>query len=153
METDGVLTPIKADFASPESAIYHDPAMADKAPATPEKVESLKPGETLAQHEAHVLLSSPQAIAERIEAESGPDGVPTDVVVASQAADATRTEFQRVSGTTENDASLEGRNENKSAIADALRTAADALAAPTGRTTGTEPKDKSTANSPKEPTT
>lgn len=153
METDGVLTPIKADFASPESAVYHDPALAGVAPATPEKIDKLEPGETLAQHEAHVLVSSPQAIAERIEKESGPDGLPTDVIVAAQAAEARSTEFQRVSGVTENDASLEGRNENKSALADALRTAADSLASPTGTSTATEPKDKSTANSPKEPTT
>lgn len=139
METDGVLTPIKADFASPESPVLHDPASWSVEPGIPEKVESLKEGETAAQYEAHVLVSSPGAVAERIERESGPDGVPTDVVVAEQAASARQAEFQRVAGTQENPA----RNPAKSDLANALRTAASSLDGQPA-----EPVKDSTANSP-----
>lgn len=123
MESEGVLTPIKADLASPESPVLHDPSGWGAEPGTPEKVDKIGEGETAAQYEAHTLVSSPTAIAERIEAESGPDGVPTDVVVAQQAAEARKAEFQRVAPAQENPE----RNPAKTDLAEALRSAANAL--------------------------
>lgn len=97
MESEGVLTPIKSDFDNPESPVVGDPAGALVGPEDPGKVK-VGLGETAQQHEAHVLLSHPERIAERIEKESGPDGLPTDVIAREQQARVTRTEFQRVDG-------------------------------------------------------
>lgn len=97
MESEGVLTPIKSDFDNPESPVVGDPSGALVGPADPGKVK-LGAGETAAQHEAHVLLNAPQMIAERIEKESGPEGLPTDVIAREQQARVARTEFQRVEG-------------------------------------------------------
>lgn len=97
MESNGVMTPIKSDFDNPESPVVGDPAGALVGPKPPGKVK-LGVGETAAQHEAHHLMSAPENIAERIEKESGPDGLPTDVIAREQQARISRTEFQRVEG-------------------------------------------------------
>lgn len=99
MESEGVLTPIKSDFDNPESPVIGDPEGALVGPKDPGKV-TIGPGETAAQHEAHVLMNSPQRIADRIEQESGPDGLPTDVIMRRQAEDVAREQFQRVSALT-----------------------------------------------------
>jgi hypothetical protein len=102
MESEGVLTPIKSDFDNPESPVIGDPAGALVSPALPGKV-TVGPGETAAQHEAHVLTSSPAMIAERIELEQGPDGLPTDVIAAAQQARVVKTDFQRIAPATDED--------------------------------------------------
>jgi hypothetical protein len=98
-ETDGVKTAIQADIASPESPILPDEKLAEVGPAEPQKIGKLEQGDTVASHEAHVVTSSPAALVERIEKESGPDGLPTDVIAREQQARAARLEFQRVEGT------------------------------------------------------
>lgn len=97
MESEGVLTPIKSDFDNPESPVVGDPAGALVGPKEPGKVK-IGPGETAAQHEAHSLMSHPARIAERIKLESGPDGLPTDVIARRQQEEIAKTEFQRVQG-------------------------------------------------------
>jgi len=99
-ETAGVKTPIKADFDNPESPLIYDPKAALVAPADPDKLVKVETGETAAQHEAHVQLSGPAVIAERLEAEAGPDGVATDVIARQQHERAAKLEFQRVDGGT-----------------------------------------------------
>lgn len=97
MESEGVLTPIKSDFDNPESPVVGDPAGALVGPKAPGPVK-LGVGETAAQHEAHTLMSAPEMIAERIERESGPEGLPTDVIAREQQDRVARAEFQRVDG-------------------------------------------------------
>ena len=106
MESEGVLTPIKSDFDNPESPVIGDPSGALVGPKDPGKV-TVGPGETAAQHEAHVLMNSPQRIADRIEQESGPDGLPTDVIMRRTAEDVARVQFQRTSAFTDADVDKE----------------------------------------------
>jgi hypothetical protein len=108
MESEGVLTPIKSDFDNPESPVVGDPAGALVGPKDPGKV-TVGPGETAAQHEAHALMSHPARIAERIELESGPEGLPTDVIARRQQEDIARAEFQRVDGDREVDSAHQAR--------------------------------------------
>lgn len=110
VETEGVKNPIKSDFDNPESPMMYDPAGTMVGPAKPGPVK-IGVGETLAQHEAHVLLNGAEVIAERLEAEAGPDGVSADIIAREQQARAAGAEFQRVDGDQAADRS--GDNLNK----------------------------------------
>jgi hypothetical protein len=98
MEAAGVKTAVKADFDNPESPVIADPAGTLVAPVLPSDSVKVKPGETVAMHEAHVQLSGPAIIAERLEKEAGPDGLPTELVAREQHERAARLEHQRIDG-------------------------------------------------------
>ncbi len=97
MESEGVKSPIKADLDNPESPVMYDPKGTLASPEQPGDV-TVGVGETPAQHEAHVQMSGAAVIAERLEKEEGPDGLPTEMVAREQHERAARLEFQRVSG-------------------------------------------------------
>jgi hypothetical protein len=108
-DSQGVESPIKADFDNPESGLIYDPKSTLASPEKPGAV-TVGPGETPAQHEAHVLLSGAAVVAERLEKEDGPEGLPTDVIAAEQSRRAAHAEFQRVDGDSQAD---RGNNPNK----------------------------------------
>jgi hypothetical protein len=72
----------KADTDAPESPIVPIGEVKTSEPGEPKAVK-IKPGETAAQHEAHVLLGSDAAIEERLAEEA--KGLPTDVIARRQA--------------------------------------------------------------------
>lgn len=90
----------KVDPANPESPVL--PVNAEEAasaePAEPEPIE-IEEGDTVAAHESHTLMSSPSKIAERLELESGEDGLPTDVIARNQQEASAKLEEGRISGT------------------------------------------------------
>lgn len=94
MEAEGVKTALKADFDNPESPNVADSTLPLVGPKDPAPV-TVGVGETPAMHEAHVLLGSPQQIAERIRREAE-EGLPTDEIARQQQADAGNVEFQRI---------------------------------------------------------
>ena len=118
MESEGIKSPIKADFDNPESGLIYDPASTIVAPKEPGKV-TVGAGETVAQHEAHVLLSGPAVIAERLEQEAGADGLPTDVIARRRQEGVAKTEFQRVSGDAQADRAAEDAKGDNQAKRDA----------------------------------
>lgn len=90
----------KVDPANPESPVLpvNPEEIASAEPREPEEIE-IEEGDTVAAHESHTLMSSPSKIAERLEQESGEDGLPTDVIARRQQEDSARLEAGRVSGT------------------------------------------------------
>jgi hypothetical protein len=109
METDGVKSPIKADFDNPESGLVYDEKSILASPEKPGDVK-VGPGETPAQHESHVLLSGAAVVQERLEKEAGAEGLPTDVIAADQQRRAANAEFQRIDSDSQAD---RGNNPNK----------------------------------------
>jgi hypothetical protein len=90
---------IKSDPAAPESPVVptEDADLTD-APAEPKAVK-VKEGDTLAAHESHVLLSSQDAIDERIEREQK-ENLTTDVIAREQQERAVAHEAQVKADTT-----------------------------------------------------
>jgi hypothetical protein len=112
MESDGVKSPIKADFDNPESGLVYDEKSTLASPEKPGDVK-VGPGETPAQHEAHVQLSGAAIVQERLEREEGPEGLPTDVIAREQQTRAANAEFQRVDSDMQADRGESGNNPNK----------------------------------------